>query len=76
VLWDAGRRVTLTNALMQHAIDYTPYEGMEVTGWPAATLLRGEVAMRDGTVLARPGSGRWLPRRGAAAGSVATAGGA
>lgn len=62
VLWDAGRRVTITNALMQHAIDYTPYEGMEVTGWPAATIRRGEVVMQDGVVLAQPGTGQWLPR--------------
>ena len=27
VLWDPGKRVTITNALMQHVIDYTPYEG-------------------------------------------------
>ena len=27
VLWDAGKRVTITNDLMQHTIDYTPYEG-------------------------------------------------
>jgi dihydropyrimidinase len=62
VLWDPTRRVTLTNAVMQHIIDYTPYEGMEVTGWPVATLRRGEVAMRDGKVLAEPGSGRFLAR--------------
>ena len=61
VLWDPGRRTRLTNALMQHAIDYTPYEGLEVTGWPVATLRRGEVVMRDGAVQASPGSGRYLP---------------
>ncbi len=61
VLWDPERRMTLTNALMQHAIDYTPYEGMEVTGWPVLTLRRGEVVMRDGIVSARPGSGHFLP---------------
>ncbi len=61
VLWDPQRRVTITNALMQHAIDYTPYEGREVTGWPAATIRRGEVVMRDGQVTAAPGSGRYLP---------------
>ncbi len=60
VLWDPERRVTITNALMQHAIDYTPYEGMEVTGWPAATIRRGAVVMRDGQVQAEPGSGRYL----------------
>ncbi len=62
VLWDPARKVTLTQELMQHAIDYTPYEGLEVTGWPVATLLRGQVAMRDGVVRAEPGSGRFLAR--------------
>ena len=60
VLWDPERRVTITNALMQHAIDYTPYEGMEVTGWPAMAIRRGAVAMRDGQVQAQPGSGRYI----------------
>jgi dihydropyrimidinase len=66
VLWDPARQVTITNSLMQHAIDYTPYEGMQVTGWPTSTLRRGEVVMWNGTVLAQPGSGQWL-RRGPAA---------
>jgi dihydropyrimidinase len=61
-LWDPAKRVTITNALMQHAIDYTPYEGMEVTGWPVATLRRGEVVMQDGRVQAEERSGRFLPR--------------
>lgn len=61
VLWDPEKRVTITHALMQQTIDYTPYEGLEVTGWPVATVLRGEVAMQDGRVQAQPGSGRYLP---------------
>ena len=60
VLWDPARRTVLTNALMQHTIDYTPFEGMEVTGWPVATVRRGEVVMRDGVVTAAPGSGQYL----------------
>ena len=62
VLWDAKKQVTITNALLQHTIDYTPYEGLEVTGWPVLTMRRGEVAMRDGKVVAEPGSGRFLAR--------------
>ena len=61
VLWDPAKRVTITNALMQQAIDYTPYEGRTVTGWPAATILRGKLAMQDGVVTAAPGSGQYLP---------------
>ncbi len=62
VVWDAMRRVTVTNALLQHTIDYTPYEGLEVTGWPIATVRRGEIVMRDGKVQAAPGSGQFLAR--------------
>jgi dihydropyrimidinase len=62
VLWDATKEATLSNKLLQQAIDYTPYEGMRVVGWPVATVRRGEVVMRDGKVGADPGSGRFLPR--------------
>ena len=61
VLWDPTAKRKITNEMMQHAIDYTPYEGREVTGWPVATIRRGEVVMRDGKVQAPPGSGRYLP---------------
>ena len=61
-LWDPKAKRTITNALMQHAIDYTPYEGLEVTGWPVMTIRRGEVVMRDGVVQAEPGTAQYLPR--------------
>ncbi len=62
VLWDPSKTVTITNRLMQHAIDYTPYEGLEVTGWPIATIARGRTVMRDDQVTAAPGSARFLAR--------------
>ncbi len=62
VLWDASKTVTITNNLMQHIIDYTPYEGMQVTGWPVTTIRRGTVVMKDGLVQAEPGSGQFLAR--------------
>ncbi len=62
VLWDPKAKRTLDNAMMQHAIDYTPYEGLEVTGWPVATVRRGEVVMQGGRVQAAPGSGKFLAR--------------
>ena len=62
VLAEDASQVTLTNAMMQSVMDYTPYEGTEVTGWPVATVLRGQVAMRDGVVQAVPGQGRFLAR--------------
>jgi dihydropyrimidinase len=62
VLWETDKKVTITNALMQHIIDYTPYEGMQVTGWPVATIRRGELVMQDGKVQAAPGSGQFIAR--------------
>jgi len=62
VLWDAAKRITLTNAMMQHAIDYTPYEGRMVTGVPVLTMRRGAVVMREGVVSAPVGSGRFIGR--------------
>jgi dihydropyrimidinase len=41
-------------------VDYTPYEGMTVTGWPETVLSRGEVVVNDGQVLAAKGRGEFL----------------
>uniref|UniRef100_UPI0039081DDC dihydropyrimidinase n=1 Tax=Rhodovarius lipocyclicus TaxID=268410 RepID=UPI0039081DDC len=62
ILWDPKREVTITNALMHHAVDNTPFEGKRVTGWPVATLRRGEVVMREGEITGRPGGGQYQPR--------------
>ena len=61
-LWDPERRVTLTQDLMHHGSDYTPYEGLEVTGWPVTTLVRGRVVFDGGRATAAAGHGQFLPR--------------
>lgn len=63
VLWDPAAHVTLTNDLMQHAIDYTPYEGLRVIGWPTMTIARGAVVMKDGQVMPERGRGRFIPAK-------------
>jgi dihydropyrimidinase len=52
VLWDPDRRVRITQGLLHHGPDYTPYEGLEVTGWPVATIVRGRTVVRDGALVA------------------------
>jgi dihydropyrimidinase len=65
VVWDLEHRFKLTNAMLHHAVDYTPYEGMELSAWPALTLSRGEVvwegAAGGGRVLEAAGRGQFLP---------------
>ena len=60
VIWDADRELTITNAMLHHNVDYTPYEGMKIKGWPKMTLSRGEVIYGDGKLLAKCGRGRFL----------------
>jgi dihydropyrimidinase len=47
-IWDPGPNRTITNESQQHGADYTPYGGIEVTGWPVLTMVRGKTVMRDG----------------------------
>ena len=61
-IWDPEREVTIRSDELHTLTDYTPYEGMTVTGWPVMTLSRGEAIWNDGEVTAEPGRGRWLKR--------------
>jgi len=60
VIYDPDRKVTITNAMLHHNVDYTPYEGLEVTGWPETVLSRGEVVVEGGACVAQPGRGAFL----------------
>jgi dihydropyrimidinase len=62
VVFDPDKRVTLTNAHMHHASDYTPFEGYACTGYPIATFVRGQLAFDGTQVVAKPGSGRHISR--------------
>lgn len=61
-IWDPHRRQTLTHAMLGDGSDYTPYEGLEITGWPETTMVRGKVIVRDGSLEGAKGSGTYLPR--------------
>ncbi len=60
VVWDENEEVTIRNEMLHHAVDYTPYEGVRVKGWPALTLSRGEIVWQDGHYRGRPGRGEFL----------------
>jgi dihydropyrimidinase len=44
-------------------VDYTPFEGMKVTGWPILTMVRGRVVVKEGRFLGEKGFGRFVRRR-------------
>ena len=60
-IWDPDRMVTIHNHMLHHAVDHTPYEGMQVRGWPVMTVSRGELLYVDGEVRSTAGRGRFVP---------------
>jgi dihydroorotase len=51
----AKRRIE--NSWIASKCGWTPFDGMETTGWALATIVRGQTVMRDGA-LAAPGLGK------------------
>jgi len=49
---DLKARRTLRHDMMASRVGWTPFDGMEIKGWPAATIIRGTVVMRDDQVIA------------------------
>ncbi|HWA19269.1 MAG TPA: dihydroorotase [Devosia sp.] len=45
---DLKRRETITNKWIASRAGWTPYDGVTVTGWPVATIVRGYRAMWEG----------------------------
>jgi dihydropyrimidinase len=62
VLIDPSVKKTLTRDDF-HVSDYSPWEGWDVSGWPATTLLRGRVIAERGKVLGTTGDGQLLARK-------------
>ncbi|POF33601.1 dihydropyrimidinase [Roseibium marinum] len=48
VLWDPDMEMTITQDILHHGSDYTPYEGFRVTGWPVLTMVRGRTVVAGG----------------------------
>lgn len=62
-IWDTKREVTVTHDMLHDNMDYTPYEGMQLTGWPEIVINGGRVIVEDGDLQVSPGSGRFLERK-------------
>jgi len=48
--------------MLHDNMDFTPYEGMKIKGYPVVTLSRGNVVWEDGVFKGVLGSGRFIAR--------------
>jgi len=53
-LVDLQARRTIEDSWIVSPCGWTPFNGMAMTGWPMATIIRGNPVMRDGEVLGSP----------------------
>ena len=63
VIWDPNLSYVVRNSELHHAVDYTPFEGMRLTGKATTTLLRGQTVWHDDKFLGAEGQGQWLARK-------------
>jgi dihydropyrimidinase len=65
VLFDPAARRTIRARDLHHTSDYTPYEGLEVSGAVRSVFLRGRAVIRDGAFVGDRGYGQFVEREGA-----------
>ena len=53
---------TITHDLLHEEVDYTPYEGIEIKGWPMKVFSRGNLIVEDGDYVGEAGRGEFLRR--------------
>jgi dihydropyrimidinase len=71
-LWDPRLRWQVRQAEQQSNVDFTPYEGLWLTGKPRDVLVRGRPVIRDGAIADATPAGRFVPRTGAGADPACT----
>jgi allantoinase len=46
---------------LHQKVDWTPYEGWTLKGWPTLTMRRGQIIFQDQELIGTPGSAEFLP---------------
>ena len=62
VIYDPGARQTISASTHHMNVDYSVYEGLEITGRVETVLSRGEVIVDNGRFAGEKGHGRFLER--------------
>ncbi|MHA6626352.1 dihydroorotase [Pseudonocardia sichuanensis] len=64
VLFDPDEARPVESAHLHMGTDFSPFDGVELVGWPSTVISAGRVVLDDG-VFVDPGAvGRFVPRRG------------
>lgn len=61
-IWDPELERRLSVDMLHDNLDYTPYDGKSVTGWPVTVINRGRIVVEDEELRVERGSGQFLKR--------------
>ena len=62
MIWDPDVKRIVTADDLHDNMGFTPYEGMEIVGWPVTVIQRGEVIVENNALLAERGAGQFISR--------------
>jgi len=62
-IWGPDVQRTIRAEDLHDNMDYTPYEGMQITGWPTTVIQRGKVIVENNELKAQRGCGNFIARR-------------
>ncbi len=57
---DSEREITVAQENLHGGVDYSPYEGFRLRGFPWLLMQRGEILLREGKLLANSPKGRFI----------------
>ena len=61
-IWDPNKIDTIKQSGLHHGSDYTPFEGIEIKGWPIQTWLRGQKIYDKNNFLKQNNLGQYISR--------------
>jgi dihydropyrimidinase len=62
LIFDPDKQKTLSTNTLHEQVDWTPYEGLMLQGWPSMTMSRGRVLVENDEFLGQPGCGQFVHR--------------
>ena len=63
LVWDPEKKHVLSQKTLHMRVDYSPFEGQEVTGAATHVFSRGKLVVENGSYVGKKGDGRFTKRR-------------
>ena len=62
VIYDPKKEVTVDYQNLETNCDWSPYQGIKISGYPYMTLVRGEIVAKEGKCIGKKGYGKFIKR--------------